>query len=441
MHADPSLSAKYLLLDSRVVASSENVKLALGRVEKEPANPLFVEDKPWEVRFDNLYANVLYDGEKRVYRAWYCPFILDEVTANTPPEEREGKPYRPGKREMGVCYAESTDGIHWEKPELGIVEFAGSTANNLVMRHIHGTGVWRDGHDSDPGRRYKAFAQGGVATSPDGLHWEPFQACPEIEAQGDTHNNAFWFQENARYVGITRLWEDNQRIVGRTESTDYERWSKAVEVLRGSQAVQPYAMPVFRHANVWLGLVMMYDTTTDVVDCELAWSPDTVRWTRVCPGSPLIPRGQEGSFDSGCIYAAACPVILPNEVRLYYGGSDGPHSGWRAGALGLARLRPDGFAGLSTIEAGPPGTIVTEPFLCSGKHLYVTADAQGGVVRVALGGSGVPGLENCVPISGNVTNAPIMWPGSHDLGPYLGKQVTLRFELEAATLYAFGFGD
>ena len=29
---------------------------------------------------------------------------------------------------MGVCYAFSTDGIRWQKPELGLLEFNGSPA-------------------------------------------------------------------------------------------------------------------------------------------------------------------------------------------------------------------------------------------------------------------------------------------------------------------------
>ena len=32
----------------------------------------------------------------------------------------------------------------WHKPDLGLVEYAGSTANNLVMRGPHGVGVLDD---------------------------------------------------------------------------------------------------------------------------------------------------------------------------------------------------------------------------------------------------------------------------------------------------------
>ncbi len=31
-----------------------------------------------------------------------------------------------------LCYAVSRDGIHWTKPELGLVEYRGSKANNLA---------------------------------------------------------------------------------------------------------------------------------------------------------------------------------------------------------------------------------------------------------------------------------------------------------------------
>ena len=37
-----------------------------------------------------------------------------------------------GDGESGsVCYARSTDGIHWEKPNLGIVAYKGSKDNDF----------------------------------------------------------------------------------------------------------------------------------------------------------------------------------------------------------------------------------------------------------------------------------------------------------------------
>ncbi len=79
---------RYLLLDSRIVESTENVELRIGTVKKDARNPLFAEDKSWEPRFDNVYANVIYDREDNLYKCWYSPFIIDKRTTSTPEEER-----------------------------------------------------------------------------------------------------------------------------------------------------------------------------------------------------------------------------------------------------------------------------------------------------------------------------------------------------------------
>ncbi len=444
--------SKHLLLDSRVVEKADGVRLTIGKVTKEPRNPLFKEDKPWEPRFDNLYANVIYDEDERVYKCWYSPFIIDLRTTSVPRDKRKGLNYikvKPNDREMGVCYATSKDGLVWDKPELGIVAFKGNAKNNIVYRGPHGAGVMKDLRDPDPARRYKMFTKSGepgkmsVAFSPDGLRWTKVAICPGIEAAGDTHNNAFWCPELNKYVGITRLWNRKSgRLVGRCESADFAKWTKAVELMCGLETErhrQTYAMPVFRYANVYLGLVMLLDTKTDLVDCELTWSPDTVHWERVCPGTPMIPRGPKGSCDWGCIYAAAYPIVRDGEIRLYYGGNNGPHTTWRDGFLCLARLRPDGFAGMKTTDADTPGTIVTKPVKCTGKRLCVSADAAGGSLRVGVVGGEGFGLGQSEPITKDVTDEAVAWETGRDLSAYVGKSIQLSFELKSACLYAFSF--
>jgi len=66
------------------------------------------------------------------------------------------------RREMGISYAISHDGIQWEKPSLGIVDFQGSKQNNIVWRAPHGSGIFKDLHDPDPKRRYKMFFKGKI---------------------------------------------------------------------------------------------------------------------------------------------------------------------------------------------------------------------------------------------------------------------------------------
>ena len=86
-------------------------------------------------------------------------------------------------------YAESTDGVSWVKPSLGLVEFAGSKSNNIVLNTNcdPNRGVFLDSHETNASRRFKMFGsfgdkgtqvtgmrRSGVATlvSPDGIHWE-----------------------------------------------------------------------------------------------------------------------------------------------------------------------------------------------------------------------------------------------------------------------------
>ena len=316
---------RYLLLDSRVVANTQNAQLTLGVVEKHASNPLFGEDEPWEKRYDNLYPRVIYDEEVQLYKCWYMPFIIDNSAKGMTLEEREETPYRsPEDRDEGICYAFSKDGFHWEKPKLGFVEFLGNSENNIAMRGPHGASVFKDLRDPDPARRYKALMIGhttghqmlAVAFSADGVRWSREIPCPEAGIAWDSANNALWVPERGEYVGFTRIssetkvtvngQEQGVRAVGRVASKDFLKWTQVEQVFEGGVPhLQIYCMPVFRYQGIYLGLPAIYNTETDRTHTELAWSPDTIRWHRVCPGSPLIPQGSErDDYDWGCVFPA-----------------------------------------------------------------------------------------------------------------------------------------
>jgi len=454
----PSIKrSRFLVLDSRIIDYVQNAKLALGEVKKHPANPLFGEDKPWEKRFDNLYANVIFDNKAGIYKCWYSPFIADNSALGMTLEERKQKRYRaPDNREMAICYATSKDGIVWDKPELGIVEYAGSKVNNIVWRGRnkggehwngpHGSGIFKDLRDPDPQRRYKAFLKAeilSVAFSPDGIHWGPAITCPEADSAGDTHNNAFWARTLGKYVGITREWgETFGRQVARTFSKDFINWSKSEVVLEGlDKRYQTYAMPVFYHGGVYLGLVAIHDQEGDRVWTELTWSPDTVTWKRVCPGTPLIANSKEEmAYDWGCVYAGACPVFQEDEIRIYYGGSDGYHSGWRNGFFCMATLRPDGFAGYAPISEDKPAVITTKPVTCQGERLCITADIQNkGSLSVSMIDDQGHEIAVSKPFSQTVTDGKVKWTRNRKLSS--GKDTRLRFLLNKAKLYSFSFTD
>jgi hypothetical protein len=460
---------RYLLLDSRIIDSTENTELTIGKVQKHKANPLFEEDKPWEMRFDNLYANVIYDEQEKIYKCWYSPFIIDISSKGLTIQQRRERDYRPPAREMAICYATSKDGITWVKPEMGLVEFEGSKANNILWRGSgtppskdmkewtekdeegiwggpHGSGIFKDLREPDPNRRYKAFIKYGilsVAFSPDGLHWDKAITCPEADSAGDTHNNAFWAPTLGKYVGITREWgEPFGRQVARTTSEDFINWKKCEIVLEGMDPrYQTYAMPVFYHGGIYLGLVAIHDQEEDIVWTELTWSPDTVNWHRVLPGTPLIGNdGKEGDYDWGCVYAAACPVFLEDEIRLYYGGSDGHHNIWRNGFFCLATLRPDGFAGYIQTDSNKPATITTTSINHGNKMLQISADVEPtGYVKVRVLDKQNKLLAESKPLNGSFSDRKVIWPDGFSLKKH--GAVKFQFELKDATIYSFSFAE
>jgi len=434
---------RFLVLDSRIIASAENAKLTLGKTVKSEHNPLMAEDKPWEKRFDNLYANVIYDKEDKLYKCWYSPFIVDNSATGMTLEQRRKTRYRPPRgREMAICYAVSKDGIKWEKPELGLVEFDGSKRNNIVWRGPHGAGVFKDLRETDPARRYKAFFKGGrisVGFSADGIHWGKAIPCPEANVAGDTHNNTLWAPTLGKYVGITRTWGKQGRQVARTTSDDFLKWTKAKVVLEGfDRGHQTYAMPVFFHGGVYLGLVAIIYPKEDRVWAELAWSPDTVQWHRICPDTPLIANSEkEMAYDWGCVYAGAYPIFLKDEIRIYYGGSDWHHGNWRNAFLCMVTLRPDGFAGYEQESKDKPAVITTTAIPYSGQTLRITADvAEGGSIRATAVDKEGKSIASAEPISKTVTDGRLKWQKELAAG-----NTRLRFELIKAKLYSFSHPD
>lgn len=450
--ADPR---KILLLDATLIEHRDNIRVTVGRPEKSPHNPLFGEDRPWEPRFDNMYPNVVWDPQAGLFKCWYSPFLVEveDWIGSTPTRKRWLYP-----RESGLCYAESKDGIHWQKPALDILPFRGQ-ASNILARDIHGVGVFLDRPGTAPNGRYKMifvnqdqgrYAGLGVATSPDGIRWGPQTPLTHVPVKGDTHNNALWAPTLNRYVAFTRDWEPRDwkrdskgnipavRLVARIESEDFEHWSESKVVLRGlDDQHQIYEMPVFYYGGVYLGLPVVYNSHDDRAHPELAWSKDTINWNRIEPGQPLIPCGEKGAYDWGCVYPAAYPLAGPDGIKLFYAGSDGLHFGERRSYLALATLRPDGFAAASDASPDHAGTITTIPHLIDGHtQLQLTADTEtAGSLQVAVIDGEGREIARSEQMSGSFTSRPVVWQGGGDVLPQ--GSLRLKFTLRLTRLYSY----
>lgn len=451
-NADGPARSRFLLLDSRIIESTENANLVVGTVQKHKANPLFGEDKPWEKRFDNLYGNVIYDAADKLYKCWYSPFTFDNSAKGMTLEQRDKKYKTPKGRTMSICYATSKDGIKWDKPLLGKVEYPapgregynGDKNNNIIWRGPHGTGVFKDLRDPDKTRRYKTIYKSKglkVSFSADGITWSNPIKCKGVDVAGDTHNNAFWAPTLGKYVGITRTWDKKGkgRQVARIESDDFVNWTKEKVVLEGlDKNLQTYSMPVFFHGGVYLGLVSIHNQKTDRVSTELTWSHDTKKWNRVSPGTPLIPCSDEKlAYDYGCVYPCAYPIFLQDEVRLYYGGSDWLHYGWRNGSLCMATMRPDGFAGFQQKTKDKPAVITTTPIPYDGQPICITADvANKGSVKVTVLNKAGKTIATAKTVSKTATDTRLKLSNK-----IKAAEIRLKFESTNAKIYSFTLAD
>merc|ERR1712232_230754 len=185
----------YLLLDERNVISTGGARLTLGPVTKDARNPLLTEEKPWEMRFDNMQPNIWFDEKaEKPWRAWYSTFSNCTNHSNQfcwanasdctkiPPDHGHST-----KRGGVFCYAESSDGLAWTKPDLGLVPWGdtGSKKNNIVVDVGYdslsgglGFGIFLDSENATTGPgRWKLSGEANkdrdflVGTSDDGVRF------------------------------------------------------------------------------------------------------------------------------------------------------------------------------------------------------------------------------------------------------------------------------
>ena len=469
-------SRRYLFFDDREIESRAGLTRTVHHAAKYPGNPILRPEPAWEGPM--VPSTVLFDDAAGLYKLWYL------THARVPGAEST---YVTG-------YATSRDGIAWERPVVGVYEYEGSRDNNLCMVNTPGgMGVIKDDREPDPARRFKTlFWRGGnraradvergwgaseqrgfyLGTSPDGARWTLASDQPVFTGTGDTQSLFGWDEKYGRYVSYARPGRKvreiaggdypPKRVIGRSESEDCAAWSAPHDVVIPDADDPPgaehYFMPVHKYHGHYVGFVHVFVPSPDPFGPfwpELTHSRDGIRWRRLNDHGRqrLVHPGPEGSFDSGMIRCARGLFERGDELWLYYGGWHEDHGVSRqhrhmttpreaqrkAAAIGLARLRLDGFVSLDAGER--EGTLTTAPFECAAERLTVNARvAPGGHARVrveAADGTPLPGLtEASAPLAGDSTRHEVTWPGG-TVAHLQGERIRLRFELRAAELFSF----
>ncbi|MEO7649210.1 MAG: hypothetical protein ABIZ80_01990 [Bryobacteraceae bacterium] len=228
-------SRKQLFIDHKFIESAEGVSLAMNPPWQN-GEVLIAPDASWEKdTVIGSYGTVVAENGK--IRIWYPVLGKDHLPHKNPDY-------------MGLAYAESDDGIHFRKPELGLVEYKGDRRNNLVLpvdpklMSIGGGSVLIDENPNcPPGERYKSWQKiypkpnSGIRgpyriwVSPDGLRWKLSEKLVTGLRAADTQPSWFWEPEIARYVGYSREWTRFAngrpiRMASYNESDDLHAWEK-----------------------------------------------------------------------------------------------------------------------------------------------------------------------------------------------------------------------
>ena len=454
----PAADSWQLFLDvDAVVASRQGVHPVLHSPKRFAGNPILRGGNGRETR-GVTGVNVLYDPASGWLYMYYQASSL---------------PGKDGKVANYFGRAQSRDGIHWERPALGLVDLPEVGKQNNYLNHRSGW-VDIDPHPASPDRRfvmiYEDDLPGGKrskysAVSPDGLHWTKVVQLGDLRKTSQRTTPT----SSARYIYVCQNWVDDPTLrryrgVWRTESNDLEHWTGARWALPRHAAsydpnLEDYGMSARlvaenQYHGYSLGYAWTFHTdpngrklsngvraagTTDVV---LVVSRDTIHWDRVGWPQAFLPLGGPGTWDRGMVYLSAS-VEVEDRLLFYYTGYHITHDEVPEGrpAIGVATLRRGGFVSME--PDGDEGTLTTKPFLVSGPKLVVNAQASGGPITVEVldeGGKAVPGFRSsvCNPLSQDDLQQTVSWKQKKNLSSLAGKTVALRFVLQrGAKLYAF----
>ena len=456
-----------LFVDDFLLETRDGVDMRLH--SPTPQEVVMVHDGPWEGSGCG-YHTVFRDGD--IIRMYY---IAADLT------NEDGT--RLASRPVYACYAESADGIRWTKPDLGLVEFGGSTANNIVW-----TGPGADNFtvfkDANPERRngelYKAVGVGPgglwAFKSADGLHWSRLSEAPVItKGAFDTQNIAFWDPVRRHYWAYIRDFHSGVRDIRVATSPDFLAWSEP-ELLRYVDSPDEplytnQVIPYPRAPHLFVGFPARY--------IERPWSPsfdslpDPAHRRRRMAFSPrygtaltdgLFMTSRDGRTfrrwgeafirpgierrhnwvygdcyqNWGLVETAAGP-FAPPELSFYVGENH-----WKtANRLRRHTLRVDGFVSLHAPLKG--GEVVTKPLVFAGSALTLNfSTSAAGSIRIEVqdgDGHAAPGyaLADCDEVFGDSLERTVTWKGRSDLGPLAGRPVRLRLELKDADLFALQF--
>ena len=455
---DPSL---HLFLDDYHVRNVFAMKRTFGRPRKleEPA----LQD----IEGRSLAWGCVRQEADGRFRCWYQSTLQDNVHEMVDAEvwgrgtdygfypERHPAACREWQTSI-LSYAESEDGLHWHRPELGLFEWRGSKQNNIVLDcrraaeqfggaitnldtisvlidedapaseryklichwetlHIHDNQVSKLDRPEEDMQRFREPRNKYLVTSPDGIRWN----SPLIFVKGcagggdysgvtrDHRNGRWWFNDRAP-VGMPGV---GFRSAGLCSSADLLDWPENVEQIvhpgqyeDWGRRYQHHGMTPFNYGDQDLGYLELSIQGAPVAMVLLSHR-DGQRWQRAHGDGALLEVGPRGSYDDRVLNVMRNPpMVVGDELIIPYNGRTVDTLGYdhfrgrQIGSLGLARMRLDGFAGfevdpLAVYRHGTAAVIQTQPVEVSAAGVQVNIEGHNGSARAALLDEGGRAIE------------------------------------------------
>ncbi|HOK08743.1 MAG TPA: hypothetical protein PLJ10_03680 [Candidatus Hydrogenedens sp.] len=451
-----------IFIDNKLIDKLENILFKL--CEPIPAEKVLYFDKPWEGKHSG-YVTLIHDQD--IYRLYYRGLPVSKAD---------------GSNAEVTCYAESTDGIHFTKPSLGLFEIAGSKDNNVILANdppfSHNFAPFIDEKPNIPKEeRYKAVAgtfDSGLYTfvSPDGIRWRKLSEKPILKGASwkefafDSQNVVFWSILEQKYILYFRTWNGpNQeyRWVSRTTSSDFLNWEKPVVMDKGNAPWEHIytnqTIPYFNAPHIYVslsarfvpGCKVLSDEEIQSIGVEKDYSHDCSDvifmssrggnlYNRFFLNAFLKPEYPIENWVSRTNYPVRGIVPVGDYQMAFY-----IQKNYAQDTAYIQRylLRLDGF---SCLSAGyTEGIFTTVPIIFKGNNLFLNfATSAVGYVNVEvqdISGKPLSGYEfdNSIPLKGNRINFKVSWNSTDNLSSLQETPIRLSFKMKDADLYAIQF--
>ncbi len=443
-----------LFVDDFLIGSSRDAALKLH--EPRRAEIVLVTDAPWEGP-TSAYFTVLKDGE--TIRLYYRGSVGGSDHSD----------------DQVTCVAESRDGIHFTRPNLGLIEVRGTKENNVIWKGVesHNFAPFVDRNPNTPAdERYKALGglkapgrnwqqgatPGGLYAfvSADGIHWRKKRDQPVLtEGAFDSLNLAFWDPVRNRYTCYSRIFAKGVRAVQSASSTDFLAWSQgsANQYDPGVPLEHFYTsatLPCPGAEHLTVAFPMRFLPARQKIpthkpagasDAVFMSSRDGVNWNRPFLDAWMRPGPDERNWtDRSNMPAWGIVESAPGEWSMYLS----EHYRWPDNRIRRVVMPRHRLASMHASAKG--GEFTTPPLVLGGRQLmlnYATS-AAGSVQVEVLDASGRPlpgfALADHPPLFGDELNAVVRWKNASALSEANGP-VQLRFVLKDADIFALRFAD